>query len=98
MIYQEVTRQNFIDTIRSVRPDQISTDGLSAIYDYLYNFEEDIELDPLGIFCDFTEYKSKEEASEDLDISIDELETKVDYLETESSIIIGDTIWKLKKL
>lgn len=89
MIYQEVTRQNFIDTIRSVRPDQISQDGLSAIYDYLYNFREDIELDPTGIFCDFTEYKSKKEASQDLGISIDELETEVDYFETENSIIIN---------
>lgn len=46
------------------RKDNFSYEALSALWDYLENLEqelgEELELDVIGICCDFTEYKNLE--------------------------------------
>jgi hypothetical protein len=60
----KVTRNIFIDEFRTVRADQFNHAGLVALFDYLdeYAHEPDIELDVIGLCCDFCQYDSIEEA------------------------------------
>ena len=48
-----------------IRPDNFSYEGLTALYDYLTELEEDLgeemELDVIAICCEFTEYENLEE-------------------------------------
>ena len=50
---------DFRDQFLKVRPDNFSYDGLTAIFDYLEQCEEDCgiepEFDPIAICCDFQE-------------------------------------------
>ena len=62
---QTINEYQFKDAFQSSRPDNFSYEGLTALYDYLEQYEEDtgqeIELDVIGLCCDFTEYDSLEE-------------------------------------
>ena len=59
-----ITYNDFIDAFRSsdTYRNNFSYDGLVALFDYFEEFEnstgEEIELDVIGIACDFTEYAS----------------------------------------
>lgn len=61
---QTVTESMFRDAF-SIRPDNFTYDGLTALFDYFDKYEEscqqEIELDPIAICCEFTEYASLEE-------------------------------------
>jgi hypothetical protein len=50
---------DFTKAFDSMRPDNFTYDGLSALYDYLVQYEdetgEEIELDVIAICCDFSE-------------------------------------------
>ena len=58
------------------RKDQFSYDGLSALFEYLEDFEQDtgeeIELDVIALCCDYTEYDSALECARDYPFDIDE--------------------------
>ena len=66
-----VTRHTFIDTFRKLRPNNFSYDALDALFDYFEQLEDDlgeqIEFDPIGICCEWSEYDSLEEIKEDYD-------------------------------
>lgn len=51
------------------RKDQFSREALSAIFDYIEEYEDDsgeeIELDVISICCEWTEYDSAREAAEE---------------------------------
>lgn len=59
---QTVTKYDFIDAFKRVRPDNFSYAGLEALFDYLEEYEystgEEMELDVIAICCDFTEYEN----------------------------------------
>ena len=61
---QTVTRYMFRDAF-SARPNNFSYEGLDALFDYLEDYEdstgEEIELDPIGLCCEFTEYENLDE-------------------------------------
>jgi len=63
MIYETINQSQFIDAFKAIRPDNFSHAGLCALYDYLEELSENepVELDVIGICCDFTEYNSLEE-------------------------------------
>lgn len=67
-MHQYVNEHIFKDTIRRLRPNNFTWSGLSALFDYLEEYEEDtgskIEFDPLGICCDFSEYADFNEIQE----------------------------------
>jgi hypothetical protein len=58
-MYKTISEFNFREAF-TVRPDNFSYAGLTALYEYLTQLEEDtgqeIELDPIALCCDFTEY------------------------------------------
>ena len=62
-MYQAINQYDFIQAFNSLRPDNFSHEGLAALFDYLEG--DDIELDVIGICCDFTEYNSFEDIQEE---------------------------------
>ena len=62
---QTINEYQFKDAFQKCRPDNFSYEGLTALYDYLEDYEEDtgqeMELDVIAICCDFTEYEDLKE-------------------------------------
>ena len=95
---KKVYYDDFVDAFEAYgRSDNFSRSGLRALFDYLEQLENDtgeqIELDVIGLCCDFTEYESLEECLEAYDNinSRDELEESTTVIDTDSgSIIIHD--------
>ena len=62
---QTINEYQFRTAFETSRPNNFSYEGLTALYEYLEQYEEDtgeeIELDVIAICCDFTEYDSLEE-------------------------------------
>jgi len=68
-MYIEVTESIFIDSFRSIRPNQFSYAGLQALYEYFTEMgSEEMELDVIAICCDFCQYDTEEEALEAYDV------------------------------
>jgi hypothetical protein len=66
-MYTTVNFYGFRDLFKACgRGDQFSADGLRALFDYLEEYEkstgEQIELDVIGLCCDYAEYDSIIEA------------------------------------
>ncbi len=63
-----VTQNEFINGLEEAHAG-FSYDGAAALYDYLTQYEDDcgteIEFDPVGIRCEYSEYGSAVEAAED---------------------------------
>ena len=62
---QTINEYQFKDAFQSSRPNNFSYEGLTALYEYLEQYEEEtgqeMELDVIGLCCDFTEYEDLEE-------------------------------------
>ena len=62
---QTINEYQFKDAFQKCRPDNFSYEGLTALYDYLEQYEEDtgqeMELDVIAICCEFTEYEDLKE-------------------------------------
>ena len=74
------------------RGDQFSYDGLKALFGYLEEYEEDVELDVIALCCEYAEYDSLKEFQADYGDEyddIDEIEnhTQVIPVSSESFII-----------
>ena len=86
-----VSRTDFIDAFKKLRPDNFSYDGLVALYDYLDDFEEDtdeeIELDVIAFCCDYSEYKDLEEYKQNYSSinSIKDIEDATTYIPISNS-------------
>ena len=79
---QTVTEFQFVDSFRHAgRESQFSVPARRALFDYLESFEHDsgteLELDPIGICCEFAEYPSALEAAK-----VYGLELRGDYEES----------------
>ena len=77
----------FADALRRMgREDQFSREALEALFEYIENYEEDtgirVELDVVGLCCEFTEYTTAVEAASDYGFTT-ELEAE-DYEDVES--------------
>ena len=77
----------FADAFRRMgREDQFSREALEALFEYIENYEEDtgirVELDVIGLCCEFTEYSTAVEAASDYGFT-SELEAE-DYEDAES--------------
>jgi len=82
-MYKEINVYQFRDAFNICRPDNFSYDGLTVLYDYFEELENDlgdkIELDVIGLCCDFSEYDNLKELNEDYDNkyeSLDELDNE----------------------
>jgi hypothetical protein len=55
---QTITQSMFIDDMRAIRPDNFSYEGLQTLFNYLDEIEpedSELEFDPIGICCDFSQ-------------------------------------------
>ena len=66
---QRINEYDFRRAFEQLRPDQFSYQGLGALFDYFEEIEdsigEEIELDVIGICCEYTEYEDLSEFQED---------------------------------
>ena len=82
-----ITSAMFVDAFRRMgRENQFSREALEALFEYIENYEEDtgsrVELDVVGLCCEFTEYTTAVEAASDYGFTT-ELEAD-DYEDAES--------------
>ncbi len=75
MLVKTISFNDFVEEFRNYgREDQFSHEGKKALYDYLEELSEDIgepiELDIIGLCCDYTEYDSLEEFLNDYGYTI----------------------------
>jgi len=95
-----VNFSDFVDGFQKIgRGNQFSSDGLTIMFNYLENLEEEIgeeiEFDPIGICCTYTEY-TLDEFNSDYETKFKTLQEVEDYVSfrsdtvglTENSIII----------
>ena len=106
MLVKEISFNDFLEEFRNYgREDQFSYEGKKALYDYLNDLSEDLggplELDVIGICCDFTEYSNLEEFSNDYSYTIgediDDMEDVRDYttvIPINSKSFIIQNFWK----
>lgn len=87
---QTVDFYDFKRSFEAIRPDNFSREGLSALWDYLEQYEEDcgteLELDVIAICCDFSEDSIQNIAAsyeidlEDCEDEEEKEQTVADYL------------------
>ena len=92
---ENVTETMFIDGFREAnRENNFSYYGRKALYEYLTDLEEDagieIEFDPIGLCCEYSEYESIEEVRQNYTNILD-LEDLRDHTE-----VIEFSEWDMK--
>jgi len=71
--YVEIDKPRFHDAFRAAgRQDQFSREALDLIYEYLNNFDEDVELDVVAICCEYVE-DTPTEIAQSYDIDLEHL-------------------------
>ena len=90
-MYQNISKYDFIRAFEQIRPDNFSRAGLSALYEYLEQLEEDIgnpiKLDVIAICCEYSEYESLEEFQKDYGDDYESIED----IEYQTVVIKSDT-------
>ena len=87
---QTITVTDFINAFdRAGRSSNFSTAGLTAIFDLLEDVNPDMELDPIAICCEFSEYKDLEELKQDYayDEDLEEDDEILDYYRDQTLVI-----------
>tara|TARA_R100001440_G_scaffold657_1_gene2034 strand:- start:145 stop:447 length:303 start_codon:yes stop_codon:yes gene_type:complete len=90
---QTMDMHGFINEFKNVRADNFSYEGLSALYGYLTELEEDggqeFEFDPIAWCCEYTEYESLEDFQKQHDKfdfeSIDDIKEVTSVIEIDGS-------------
>ena len=93
---QTINFSQFCDSFGDTYKNNFSYEGKRALFDYLENYEEEmgteIELDPVALCCEYTEYDNLAELQKNYDKikSIDDLKdnTQVIEIEDRESFII----------
>jgi hypothetical protein len=87
-----VTKNIFIDSFRSCRPDNFDYSGLCALFDYFDDMDdlggESIELDVVAICCEFSQYTVKDALEAYRLESIEELEELTTVLHCDNETIL----------
>ena len=79
MLVKRVSFNDFVKEFEEFgREEQFSFEGKKALYNYLNELAEDlgepIELDVVGICCDFTEYEDLTEFNHDYQLDLDDID------------------------
>jgi len=87
-----VSEHQFVDSFRACgRESQFTRPALFALFDYFESYEEDcgieIELDPIGICCDWAEYKSAKAAADQFRKSFDSESEALNWLLNRTTVI-----------
>ena len=82
---QTINEFDFKNEFKKIRPNNFSYDGLTALYDYLIQYEEDcdteLEFDPIAYCCEFTEYENFKEIKQNYAVkTLKELEEKTSII------------------
>jgi len=81
-MHQIIDRTAFIQAFTTMgRAHNFSRAALVALFEYLEEVSPELELDVIGLCCEFTEYGSAFEAAQDFDYAPDPEEEDVDTLE-----------------
>lgn len=66
-----INLHQFREAFKEIRPDNFSSAGLKALFEYFKEYEEEtgeeVELDVIAICCEFSEYESLEDFQQDYD-------------------------------
>ena len=93
---QTIGLSQFCDAFRDMgRSDNFTHAGKCALFDYLEALEDDIgeeiELDVIGLCCEFTEYETEQELLLCYDLeSLDEVRDAATVIEFPGGIIVGE--------
>jgi len=64
---EQMTKSKFIQEFKAIRPENFSYEGLSALFEYFEEFEDDtgesVSFDPIAICCEFSEHESALDAA-----------------------------------
>lgn len=90
-----LTESEFINRFLAIRPNQFSREALAALFEHLGELEremqEEVEFDPIGICCDWTEYASALEAAEAYGFEAEDAEDeKADKAEQDALTFLCD--------
>jgi len=96
-----ISQYDFRRAFQECRPDNFSYEGLKILFEYLEEYEmdigEELELDVIGLCCDFSESTFEDIAALyniEIDINENEDEQKqqvIDFLQSEGAYV-GDTL------
>jgi hypothetical protein len=96
-----ISEYSFMRAFEECRPDNFSYDGLKVLFEYLEEYEmdigEELELDVIGLCCDFSEDSHESIAEQygiELDVNENDDEIKqqvIDYLQDQGAYV-GDSI------
>jgi len=96
-----ISQYDFRRAFQECRPDNFSYDGLKVLFEYLEEYEmdigEELELDVIGLCCDFSESTFEDIAAlynVEIDINENEDEQKqqvIDFLQSEGAYV-GETL------
>lgn len=93
---KQINFQEFRDAFKNMgRENNFTYEGQRALFDYLEELEENtgapIELDVIGLCCDYTEYESFEDIQANYPKikDIDDLKDHTTVIEFDGGIIIG---------
>ena len=89
-MYQSIDKYDFARAFEQVRPDNFSRAGLSALYEYLEDYEDStgqqLELDVIAICCEYREYEDLKEFQEDYSEDYESIED----IEQQTQVIMTD--------
>tara|TARA_R100001510_G_scaffold39612_1_gene36062 strand:- start:1188 stop:1484 length:297 start_codon:yes stop_codon:yes gene_type:complete len=97
-MHEYITEYMFKDDFQRRRPDNFTSSGLSALFNYMEEYEEEngvkIEFDVIAICCEFSEYENFteiQEAYSNLDLEdLEDLYDRTHVIEHADGIIIRD--------
>lgn len=88
---ETITEPHFKQAFREIRPDNFSPIGLTVLFEYLTELEEDcgceFELDVIGFCCDYSEMTTKE-IEEEYGMSVDDLRDNTTVLDVDENTYI----------
>lgn len=90
-----VTSHQFVESFRACgRESQFSRAALFALFEYFEEYEnftgEEIELDPIGICCEFAEYSSAREAASEYGFEAEDDDEAEKWLGRKTTVVQFD--------
>lgn len=90
-----VTSHQFVEAFRACgRESQFSRAALFALFEYLEEYEnstgEEIELDPIGICCEWAEFSSAREAAEEYGFEAEDDDEAEKWLGRKTTVVQFD--------
>lgn len=92
---QTVTSYQFVDSFRAAgRESQFTRPALFALFDYLESYEDDcgveLELDPIGICCEWAEHDSAIDAANEYGQTFDDESEALEWLRNHTQVVEFD--------